>query len=336
MNVERIAKYERFTEVKTEWNALLSGSGQNSPFLTHQWFDAWWQSFSGKYTMEILFFRDDSGSLVGIAPLRASSGSLEFIASPEVTDYCDVIYSENRRSEIYACLWDQFRKNYSGLPRIELINIPEGSPTLTELPRLFADSGYICEVQKSEVVPRLQLPNSYVEYMDSLGRKNRHELRRKLRKLAALGQIRIQRIREPAILRASIAEFISLHRASSPEKQAFWQKQGMSCFFNTLSSLFSLENWMELSVLDAADRTIAFLVSFQYGGTVYFYNIAYDKEFSPYSPGFALFHHAIEQAIAESVTVVDFLRGREKYKYFFGAKESKIYSLKLRKRAQRP
>ena len=107
----------------------------------------------------------------------------------------------------------------------------------------------------------------------------------------------------------------------------------MPCFFNTLASLFSLENWVELSVLYAADRAIASLLSFHYGGTVYFYNIAYDKEFSPYSPGFALFHHAIEKAIAENASLVDFLRGREKYKYFFGAKESKIYSLKLRRRA---
>ena len=39
----------------------------------------------------------------------------------------------------------------------------------------------------------------------------------------------------------------------------------------------------------------------------------------------------IEKAIQESVSFVDFLRGREKYKYFFGAKESKIYSLKLKR-----
>ena len=89
-------------------------------------------------------------------------------------------------------------------------------------------------------------------------------------------------------------------------------------------------------MLSLAGRTIAVLLSFRFDSTVYFYNVAYDKEFSPQSPGFALFHHAIAQAIAEKRDVADFLRGREKYKYFFGAKGSKIYSLKLERRDKKP
>jgi CelD/BcsL family acetyltransferase involved in cellulose biosynthesis len=336
MKAERIAAYERFAEVKKEWNALLSRSEQDSPFLTHQWFDAWWQSFGWSNTMEILFFRDDSGSPAGIAPLMASNETLAFIASHEVTDYCDFIFAENRRGEFYAALWDHFQRNSFKWPRIELINIPDGSAALSELPHLADEHGYIWEVRTSEIVPKLHLPESYGEYLDSLGRKNRHELRRKLRKLETLGQIRIQRIREPEKLRDPIEAFVSMHGASSPEKQAFWQKQGMPGFFNLLSALFSSVNWMDLRELYVADRMVASLLSFHYGDTVYFYNVAYDKEFSPYSPGFALFHHAIEKAIAENASFADFLRGREKYKYFFGAKESKIYSLKLRMRDKRP
>ena len=336
MHIERIVTYERFVEVKKDWNGLLSRSGQNSPFLTHQWFDAWWRSFGENSTLEVLFFRDDSGSPVGMAPLMVTGEVLEFIASQEVTDYCDFFFSDDRRDEFYIGLSDYFLRNSDKWSKIELINIPETSPTLSELPRMDSAHRFVCQLDESEVVPVLTLPQSSGVYIDGLGRKNRHELRRKLRKLEALGEIRIQYIRKPEKMQDAIERFVSLHRKSSPEKREFWEKKGMTGFFHALSGLFSSENWAEMSELYTEERMIAALLSFRYKNKVYFYNIAYDKDFSPYSPGFSLFHHAIEQAIAKRMQIADFLRGREKYKYFFGAKESKIYSLKLKQREKGP
>jgi CelD/BcsL family acetyltransferase involved in cellulose biosynthesis len=104
----------------------------------------------------------------------------------------------------------------------------------------------------------------------------------------------------------------------------------MGEFFAQLVHLFSEESWVGLDGLCIGDRLIAALLSFSYGDTLYFYNVTYDSEYSAYSPGFYLFDHAIKQAIAEGKKAADFLRGQEKYKYFFGAEESKIYNLKLK------
>jgi CelD/BcsL family acetyltransferase involved in cellulose biosynthesis len=96
-----------------------------------------------------------------------------------------------------------------------------------------------------------------------------------------------------------------------------------------------MENWVELNVLFLEDRLIAALLNFLYKDTLYFYNIAYERDYAAYSPGFYLFDHSIKHAIAQGRKAADFLRGREKYKYFFGAKESKIYSLKLKQREKK-
>jgi CelD/BcsL family acetyltransferase involved in cellulose biosynthesis len=190
-------------------------------------------------------------------------------------------------------------------------------------------------VEESEVVPVLVLPNSYEEYIQSLGRKNRHELRRKLRKLETLGHIRTEQVSAPVELSEAIKRFISLHKKSSSAKHEFWQMHGMSDFFFEVTHLFSFENWVELNILYVEDKWIASLLNFQYEETSYFYNIAYDRDFSAYSPGFYLFDFSIKQAIAKNKRITDFLRGREKYKYFFGAKDSRIYNLILKKR-ERP
>jgi CelD/BcsL family acetyltransferase involved in cellulose biosynthesis len=340
MKVERIASYERFVKVEKEWNTLLFCSSQNSPFLTHQWFDAWWRSFGRDNDLEILFFRDDSASLAGIAPMMVSDAALRFMASQEVTDYCDFISHDDIRSEFYKHLWDYFQDNSSRFSLVDLINIPESSAALSILKGLAERHDWECEARESEIAPVLILPGSYDEFLQNLGRKNRHELRRKTRKWDHLGNVRIERITESEKLGSAIEKVVSLHKESSPAKQEFWQKHGMKEFFSELIRLFSKKNWAELQMLHVGDededgegdRLIAALISFPYENFVYFYNIAYDREYSPYSPGFFLFDFAIRQAIAEGKKAADFLRGREKYKYFFGAKESKIYSLKLKRR----
>jgi CelD/BcsL family acetyltransferase involved in cellulose biosynthesis len=335
MKVERITTYDRFVAVKKEWNTFLSSSGQNCPFFTHQWFDAWWQSFGQNKTLDILFVRNETDSLVGIAPMMMKNEVLQFIASLEVTDYCDFISSVDKRVEFYKILLDFYIRNFSQHSCMELISVPESSPTLSILPRLAAKHGLISEIQESEGVPILTLPGSYQEYCVSLGRKNRHELRRKIRKLKSLGHIHIDQIRESEKLKPVIQEFISLHKESSSSKQEFWQEHGMSDFFETLVDLFSSVSWVEVDILYFENRFIAALLNFLYEDTVYFYNIAYDRDYSSYSPGFFLFDHSIKQAIAQGRKIANFLRGREKYKYFFGAKESKICSLKLKQKEKK-
>jgi CelD/BcsL family acetyltransferase involved in cellulose biosynthesis len=328
MKVERITSYTRFVETEKDWNSLLSRSSQNKPFLSHQWFDAWWKSFGKESELEILFFWGKTDSLVGIAPLMVSGEALRFMASHEVTDYCDFISDSDSSKEFYSQLWDHLLAETSRYSFAELINIPEGSPTLSSLEGLSVGRDRKFEVCESEVVPVLSLPRSYNRYLQKLDRKNRHELRRKTRKWDSLADVRIERITDSEKQGYAIKEFVSLHKTSSPAKQQFWQKKGMDEFFDELVHLFSRENWSELLALYVEDRLIAALLSFSYELSVYFYNIAYDREYSAYSPGFYLFDHAIKQAIAEGKIIADFLRGREKYKYFFGAEESKIYSLK--------
>ncbi len=329
MKVEKISTYESFVAVKKEWNTLLSNSGKNYPFLTHQWFDAWWQSFGHNNELEILFFRDESDFLMGIAPMMIEDGVLQFVASHEVTDYCDFILRADWHEEFYDNLLDHIRKNRSKYSRIEFINISDPSLTLIDMPRLAGRHNFNCEVIANEIAPLLILPNSYETYIHGLGRKNRHELRRKVRKLEALGDVRIEQLTESEELNPAIREFALLHRESSLQKQEFWEERGMSEFFSRLADLFSSENWVKLDMLYVEDRLIASLMKFSYEETVYFYNIAYDRKYAAYSPGFFLFDHAIKKAIEKNKKVADFLRGPEKYKYFFGAIDSKIYSLKL-------
>jgi CelD/BcsL family acetyltransferase involved in cellulose biosynthesis len=340
MKVECIKDPESLEELRDKWNELLFSTEQDCIFFTHEWISSWWKCFSGDNSLEILILKDKGGGLAGIAPFMTKGGldksspynkgrTLRFIASQEVSDYCDVITHKERREEFYENLLDYLKTNYPDVEKIELMNIKSSSPTLSFLPRLAPEHGYSSTCTETEVAPLLALPSSYEDYMKGLSKKNRHELRRKLRRMESLEGVKITKITDAKELQSSLVAFINLHKEGSPLKEKFWGKKGMSDFFQEVASRFSFQKWVELNFLHHEDRIMAALINFSYSDQVYFYNVAFSKDFARYSPGLFLFNHCIKQAISEGKRKVDFLRGREKYKYYFGAEDSKIFRLEL-------
>jgi CelD/BcsL family acetyltransferase involved in cellulose biosynthesis len=329
MKVECIRDFESLEELKDLWNELLFSSEQNCIFLTHEWISSWWKCFSEDNSLEILIFKDEEGSLAGVAPFMIKNKILRFIASQEVSDYCDVITLKERREEFHENLLSYFKKNYSDVAKIELMNIKASSPTLSFLPRLAPEHGFSASCNEAEVAPLLELPSSYEYYIKGLSKKNRHELRRKLKRIESLEGVNITKITDIKELQSSLETFIALHKEGSPSKGRFWKKKGMSDFFQEVASRLALQKWVELNLLFYEDRIMAALLNFSYADTIYFYNVSFNKDFARYSPGLFLFNHCIKQAISEGKRKADFLRGRERYKYYFGAEDSKIFRLIL-------
>jgi CelD/BcsL family acetyltransferase involved in cellulose biosynthesis len=330
MRIERFKDDQRFNQIRDEWNKALFASEQSCLFLTHQWFAAWWQSFGQTYEMEILVFTGDDGAFIGAAPLMLDGQSLRFMASHEVTDYCDFFFRRDYDSGFYKVLLGCLQAQFSAQTEMTFINIPASSITLLEIPRLAPEYGFEAKVMESEVVPLLSLPSSYEAYLNSLNRKHRHELRRKLRRMESLDRVQIINIKDPEEIESAIDAFISLHKEGSPDKKVFWEKKGMRDFFTTLTRQYSQQGWAKLSLLLTGNEMLAALLSFCFSDTLYFYNVAYNREYSSYSPGVFLFDQSIKQAISEGKKTADFLRGGERYKYYLGAKDSKIYNLVLK------
>jgi len=227
-----------------------------------------------------------------------------------------------------------FKDHFSNIRKVELINIRSRSPTLSLLPRQASENGFSYEIIDEEEVLEMDLPASFEDYLNSLPRKNRHELRRKMRRTESLKNIYIKRMTEREELLPAIDDFISLHKESSASKAQFWEKMGMVRFFRELTIQLGPKGWFELNHLYAENVLVAALLNFTYTNEILFYNSAFSTRFAEYNPGFYLFNRSIQQAVAEKKKKADFLRGGEKYKYYFGGKKSKIFSLILTPREQ--
>jgi CelD/BcsL family acetyltransferase involved in cellulose biosynthesis len=65
-------------------------------------------------------------------------------------------------------------------------------------------------------------------------------------------------------------------------------------------------------------------------GRAYYYLSGFDPSFERLSPGTLIVHHAIQEAVREGAGEMDFLRGREAYKYGWGARDRAKRRLRLK------
>lgn len=327
MPIKRITDLDEFKKLKKDWNLLLREAEIDTIFLTHDWFYTWWDCFSGDHELEILLYHDQKNRLKGIAPFKKKKGHISFLASHQVSDYCDFIAEKENKELFFREIFAFIEKVHSPLEKIELINIPSDSGTISIISSVAPEYGFSVSTSVSELVPVLKLPESVDKYLSDFNRKKRHELRRKMKRVEKLPGLSLKKIKGYEEIRDCILSFIQLHEKSDSDKDLFWKERNMRTFFKKITRRFSNNEWIELLLLFKHETLMAGLLAFDYHNIIYLYNTAYSKDYAWYSPGIYLFYKMITSAIKDNKEKVNFLRGQENYKYFFQAKESKIQNL---------
>jgi CelD/BcsL family acetyltransferase involved in cellulose biosynthesis len=254
---------------------------------------------------------------VGIAALaRDADGTLRF-AGGELTDEQDVVApsGEERSVASAAARWIVSEAP----PRVRLEFVPEDAPTLEAMAAVLAEGGYRAARSRLITSPRLGLPQDFETYVQSLGKKERHELRRKIRRLESATKATF-RWATDAERGATLDRFFTLHRLSRGEKADFMTPD-VERFFRDIADALAPLGRLRLGVLRAHDQDAAVLFAFAYRGTLAQYNAAYDPALASLSIGIVSHACAIREAITEHFDTYDLLRGAEPYKYDLGGKD---------------
>ncbi len=336
MRIEVHFESDGFWALKPEWNDLLQRSCCNTLFLTWEWQSTWWKHL-GEGSLLLLGFRsEDDGRLVGIAPLfrtLADGGQPVFylIGCRDVSDYLDLIIEQGQEDAVYQALLEYLGQEAQGWDLIDFCNIPQESLTYVRLRELAEAQGYQSLVEIEDVCPIIDLPDTWDEYLMMLNKKQRHEVRRKLRKSDAEADTRFVVVGLSHDLQAEMQSFIDLHQKSTPEKDQFMDPK-MQAFFFDMAQVLQEQGWLQLVFVEMDGEKAAALLNFDYGGSILVYNSGYDPaRFRHLSPGIIITARSIEQAITLGRAHYDFLRGDEVYKYRFGAQDTQVRRLLMAK-----
>jgi len=97
-----------------------------------------------------------------------------------------------------------------------------------------------------------------------------------------------------------------------------------ACFRELMRNLAG-QHMLRLCFLDVKEQPAASVLCFDYQGTRYLYNSAYDERFESLSAGAISKALSIRNAIEAGCRRYDFLKGAEIYKKRLGGKETELY-----------
>jgi CelD/BcsL family acetyltransferase involved in cellulose biosynthesis len=302
--------------LEAEWSELARRRAVPSIFLTPEWLAvARAHDRRKQTTLAIGGSYPTSPGISGIAAIAyEDDGTLTF-AGGELTDEQDVIAAPRDAAAVAEALGEWIVAQRT--PRVRLEYVPEDSPTPEAITRALATRGYDVQVERLITSPRLELPGDFQSYVQGLTKKERHELRRKIRRLETGRRVAF-RIAADGERVATLDRFVALHRRSRGEKAEFMTPE-RERYFRDVAAAVAAPGWLRLGVLDVDGEDVAVLFAFAYRGTLALYNAAYDPTLAPLSVGIVCHAYAIRSAIQEGIRTYDLLRGNEPYKYDLGA-----------------
>ena len=320
-------RHEELAQLQPEWVQLLERQPDPVPFQHPAWQRVWLEEFQDGRDLLLLAVRDGE-ELVGVAPLLRDGDALTLVGHYSICDYMDFVVAADRCHEVFEAIMSRLEDE--AWSQLELRGIREGSTTLTELPKAAESRGMTVQQEEEAVAPRIKLPGDWEEYVSSLKKKHRHELRRKLRNLESAGDLELRTYTSPKDVEMHLPVLLRFMVESREDKATFLSEQ-MGLFFHKATQALAKENLIRLYELELNGKPVASVLCFDQGGQLYMYNSGYDPEYAPMSVGIASKALCLQQAIADGKHCIDLLRGDEEYKYRLGAQDQQIYKLSIRR-----
>ena len=316
-------------EMATEWNALLADSASHVPFLRCEYLADWWATRGGGEwpddSLLTIISAREAGRLIGIAPFFIASHEdrkqLLLLGSIEISDYLDVICRAEETSRFLLELLKFIQEHFvatGSVSGIDMYNIMEDSPTLEALETSAKTLGLELHIRKLQHSPYIPLPGDWGAYLEGLEKKQRHEIRRKMRRATeGEAQVALYFTEEEGKLEDDMEDFLEL-MAQDEAKEDFLSplmrehmKSMMRCAFT--------QGCLQLAFLEIGGQKAAAYLSFDFLNRIWVYNSGLDRRYMEYSPGWVLLGHLLKWANEHGREEFDFMRGNEEYKYKFGA-----------------
>lgn len=317
-----------FDALRDVWTALLPTAITPLPFQSIGWAESWCRVFGGDAEPLLLAIRDEADVIIGIAPFvlrqTALGRTIQLMGGDDVTDYLDVVACERDLARVWRAIVDHLLDIQESWDAIDLHCVPHWSPSHKMIAALLA-ARFSVRIVQEEVCPVVPLGGSFDAYLHALPKKERHEVRRKARNFARdlpSGTLRILTARDDAL--AALPDFFRLHRLSAPDKERFLTPD-VEQFFREMTAAMADAGWLRLYFLVVDSQPVAAMFTLAAGGRLLVYNSGFDPAYGRVSVGMVLTGMVIEDAANTGLTLCDFLRGNEAYKYRFGATDTPIW-----------
>jgi CelD/BcsL family acetyltransferase involved in cellulose biosynthesis len=333
LEIEEITTTEGLEQLRPEWSALWASCPTATPFQSPEWLIPWWR-YIGEGTLWTLALRR-AGGLVGLAPLYiyvkpGTTVREVFPVGIATTDYLDALFTPEFTCCGAAAVLAHLEAHCQ---RWDVCDLQQLRPT-SALLRVALPAGWQEDKTVQDTCPVLALPATVEAWRGCLSPRLGKNLRYAWRRLEKLGAVSMERASQEN-LHELFASLLHLHSAR-------WSARGSTGVLapagvqrahqETVPALFAI-GLLRLYSLRLADRIVASFYGFTHTAAgkkrAYFYLSGFDPALTALSLGSLVIDYAVRAAIDEGAAEFDFLRGREAYKYRWGAQDFLTYRRRL-------
>jgi CelD/BcsL family acetyltransferase involved in cellulose biosynthesis len=340
MHIVTIHTLPELISLEKEWNDLLAISASHVPFLRHEYITAWWHGLGGGEwshgELYVVTARQEQGELIGIAPLfltdnRDGEPALMLLGSIEISDYLDIIARpEDTPAFMEALLAHLAQEQAPTRHLLDWYNLLEDSLTLLAMPAAAEKLGWKVTQEPLQHCPYIPLPGDWEKYICNIDKKQRHEIRRKMRRAEEYYlPLRWYIAQDGASLEEEMDSFLDL-MACDPNKAKFLTPAMRTQMRSIMQAAYTA-GWLQLAFIEVNGEKAAGYLNFDYMNHIWVYNSGLDFRFSELSLGWVLLGHLLQWANEQQRKYFDFMRGDEQYKYRFGAVDRQVMRLMVRK-----
>ncbi|MDB6088018.1 MAG: glycosyl transferase group 1 [Gammaproteobacteria bacterium] len=325
LTIEELTDAAELEPLRTEWSGLFDASKEATPFQSPEWLLPWWRCFAGR-SLWVLAARL-RGRLVGLAPLfiytdPASKERRVCFIGNGISDSLDILVAGEEGGPVAQAVFDHIARRARLWDTCDFRDLPPGSAVLRARVALELSE----QVKPEEPCPVLQLPRTPDRIVPALARRLRDNLRRSERRAWEQGEV-LHEIATPATRAELLGAVFQLHAAR-------WSARGETGVLDTRAHLqfheeatagLQARGLLRLHVLRIGSHVVAAQYILRHQQRAYLYITGFDPSFAALSPGALLTRRVLEQAVRDGDREFDFLRGRERYKYLWGAVDRPQY-----------
>jgi len=320
-----IITIESFDSIISYWDKLRRCLKWDSVFVLPAWLKVWWESFGGEAELYLRMLWQGKKA-IGFVPLQVTGETASFIGSTEVCDYLDFAIAPGIEQGFFKALLEDLSEQ--GIKKLDLKPLRCDSTVLTQLVGIAQNQGYEVLCHHEDVSLELDLPPTWNEYLAILKTKQRHEVRRKLRRLWETGSAEHRCVELGREVEEYLDIFLRLFSLSKNEKARF-MNPNMESFFRSLAKAMAENGLLRMGILQLDNIPVAMTMGFDYNGSHYLYNSAYDPQFDYLSVGVLCKVLCLKESIEKGRKKWNFLKGGEPYKYQLGGQEVPLYDCQI-------
>jgi CelD/BcsL family acetyltransferase involved in cellulose biosynthesis len=325
--VDEVHSLEGLTALAPEWRRLWERCPWATTFQRPEWLLPWCRHFAPGALWGLALRRE--GLLVGLAVLglHAWNGTrVVGLLGAGISDYLDVLLDPEQAPRGAQALLSHLARRRELWDVCDFEQLRAASPLL----RAPLPSGWTEDTQVQEACPGVSLPSRPEALPEVVSPRLLANLRQARRRLERLGPVSLE-LAEASRLDELMEVLVRLHGArwSLRGQPGVLADEALRKFHREVARGLLAAGALRLYALRVGGHPVAVCHGFRDRERASYYLGGFEPAYQRFSVGSLVVGHALEEAVRTGATVFDFLRGREAYKYTWGAKDEFNYRRRL-------